>query len=86
MADTLTKNLYTNTKSMEIFERGLKVQPAGIPGHLGPVQSQFIPTSAYPLYAAKAKDSYFWDVDGNRYIDYMCAYGPNVLGYNNEDC
>ena len=26
-----------------------------------------------------------WDVDGNRYIDYMCAYGPNVLGYNDPD-
>ncbi|MBI9106519.1 MAG: aminotransferase class III-fold pyridoxal phosphate-dependent enzyme [Spirochaetales bacterium] len=80
MIDTV----YTHTKSMEVFERALKVQPAGIPGHLGPVQSQFIPTSAYPLYADRAKDSYFWDLDGNRYIDYMCAYGPNVLGYNNE--
>ncbi len=29
--------------------------------------------------------SYFWDVDGNRFIDYMCAYGPNVLGYNDQD-
>jgi len=80
MIDTV----YTHTKSMEVFERGLKVQPAGIPGHLGPVQSQFIPTSAFPLYAERAKDSYFWDLDGNRYIDYMCAYGPNVLGYNND--
>jgi len=54
------------------------------PRTFGPVQSQFIPTSAYPLYADKVKDSYFWDLDGNKYIDYMCAYGPNVLGYNNE--
>lgn len=22
-----------------------------------------------------------WDVDGNRFIDYMCGYGPNILGY-----
>ena len=28
---------------------------------------------------------YFWDVDGNKFIDYMCAYGPNVLGYNDPD-
>ena len=80
----MIETLYTHKKSMEVFERALKVQPAGIPGHLGPVQSQFIPASAYPLYADRAKDSYFWDLDGNRYIDYMCAYGPNVLGYNNE--
>ncbi len=71
-------------KNMELFSRALKVLPTGIPGHLGPVQSQFIPTSAYPLYAERVKDSYFWDVDGNKFIDYMCAYGPNVLGYNND--
>ncbi len=76
--------LYTYTKSMELFNRALKVLPTGIPGHLGPVQSQFIPTSAYPLYAERVKDSYFWDLDDNKFIDYMCAYGPNVLGYNND--
>lgn len=75
---------YTNEKSKELFLKAVKYLPTGIPGHLGPVQSQFIPTSAFPFYAERAKDSYFWDVDGNRYIDYMCAYGPNVLGYNNE--
>lgn len=78
------KALNTYTRSIELFKRALKVIPTGIPGHLGPVQSQFIPTSAYPLYADRVKDSYFWDVDGNKFIDYMCAYGPNVLGYNND--
>lgn len=80
----MTKNRYTQEKSQELFNRALKVLPTGIPGHLGPVQSQFIPTSAFPLYADRVKDSYFWDLDGNKYIDLMCAYGPNVLGYNNE--
>lgn len=32
-----------------------------------------------------AKGTYFWDVDGNKYLDLMCAYGPNVLGYCDED-
>ncbi|MBU0936426.1 MAG: aminotransferase class III-fold pyridoxal phosphate-dependent enzyme [Spirochaetes bacterium] len=75
--------VYKTDKSLELFKRALKVLPAGIPGHLGPVESQFIPTRAFPFYADRVKDSYFWDIDGNRYIDYMCAYGPNVLGYNN---
>ncbi|MBF9018200.1 MULTISPECIES: aminotransferase class III-fold pyridoxal phosphate-dependent enzyme [unclassified Oceanispirochaeta] len=79
-----TEALNSYEKSMELYKRALKVIPAGIPGHLGPVQSQFIPTSAYPLYAERAKNSYFWDLDGNKFIDYMCAYGPNVLGYNND--
>ena len=25
--------------------------------------------------------AYLWDVDGRRYLDFMCAYGPNLLGY-----
>ncbi|MDR1949558.1 MAG: aminotransferase class III-fold pyridoxal phosphate-dependent enzyme, partial [Spirochaetaceae bacterium] len=40
---------------------------------------------AFPFFSERAKGSYFWDVDGNRFIDYMCAYGPNVLGYNDEE-
>lgn len=75
---------YKNDKSVALFKRAVKVIPTGIPGHLGPVESQFIPTSAFPFYAEKVQDSYFWDIDGNKYIDYMCAYGPNVLGYNNK--
>jgi glutamate-1-semialdehyde 2,1-aminomutase len=75
--------LYTYTKSQELFRRAVKVIPTGLPGHLGPVQSQFIPTSSFPFYADRVEASYFWDIDGNKFIDYLCAYGPNVLGYNN---
>lgn len=75
---------YNTDASKELFKRAVKVIPAGIPGHVGPVDSQFIPVSAFPYYADRVKDSYVWDLDDNRYIDYMCAYGPNVLGYNND--
>lgn len=44
-----------------------------------------IPVEAFPLYCDHAKGSYFWDIDGNRFIDYMCAYGPNILGYNDPE-
>lgn len=67
------------------MKRALKVIPAGIYGHLGPAEGCFIPTRAYPFFSNKAKDAYFWDVDDNRFIDYMCAYGPTVLGYHDED-
>ena len=33
----------------------------------------------------EAQGTYFWDVDGNRYLDFMCAYGPNILGYGDPD-
>ena len=73
---------YEYKKSRALFERASQVIPAGIYGHLGPAEGCFIPVSAYPFYIQKAQGAYFWDVDGNRFIDYMCAYGPIVLGYN----
>jgi glutamate-1-semialdehyde 2,1-aminomutase len=77
--------IYKFDKSMELIRRAMNVIPAGIYGHLGPAEGCHIPIDAYPKYCDHAKGSYFWDVDGNRFIDYMCAYGPNILGYNDPD-
>lgn len=76
---------YKHPKSRAMFDRAAKVIPSGVYGHLGPAEGCFIPVDAFPLFGDKAKDSYFWDIDGNKFIDYMCAYGPNVLGYGDED-
>jgi len=72
-------------KSREAFLRAEKVIPSGVYGHQGPAEGCFVPVEAFPFFSAKAKGSYFWDIDGNRFIDYMCAYGPNILGYNDPD-
>ena len=77
--------VYKHDKSTEYFNRATKVIPSGIYGHLGPAEGQFIPVSKWPMFAEKAKGTYIWDVDGNKFIDYMCAYGPNVLGYCDPD-
>jgi len=74
-----------HSKSRELFARAVKVIPGGVYGHLGPAEGCFMPVSAYPLFSSKAQGAYFWDVDGNRYVDYMCAYGPNILGYGDPD-
>lgn len=34
-----------------------------------------------PVFMERAKGAYFWDVDGNRYIDYLAAYGPIITGH-----
>lgn len=72
-------------KSRETFERALKVIPSGIYGHQGPSEGCYVPVEAFPFFSSRANGSYFWDADGNRYIDYMCGYGPNILGYNDPD-
>jgi len=72
-------------KNNEAFVRAQKVIPGGIYGHQGPAEGCYIPASAFPRYSDRAKGSYFWDLDGNRFVDYMCGYGPNVLGYGDPD-
>lgn len=76
---------YEYFESNQAFLRALKVIPGGIYGHLGPVNGCAIPATAYPRFASRTDGAYFWDLDGNRFVDYMCAYGPNILGYNDPD-
>lgn len=60
--------------------RALKVIPNGMYGH----ESVRLLPDSFPQFFSKAAGAYIWDADGNRYLDYMCAYGPSLLGYRNE--
>ena len=73
------------SKSHQEFLRAEKVIPSGIYGHQGPAEGCYVPVEAFPLFSSRAEGSYLWDLDGNRLIDYMCAYGPNILGYHDPD-
>ncbi len=77
--------IYHYEQSRAWFQRAMEVIPSGIYGHQGPGEGCYIPIEAFPFFSERAKGSYFWDVDGNRFIDYMCAYGPNILGYHDPD-
>ena len=79
------RKTYEYPKSRAAFERACKLIPSGIYGHQGPAEGCYVPVEAFPFYASKAQGSYLWDLDGNRFIDYMGAYGPNVLGYNDPE-
>lgn len=72
--------LYRFDESMKLFSRAARVIPGGIYGHESPALS--IPGS-FPYYAACAWGCRYADVDGNQFIDYLCGYGPIILGYNN---
>jgi glutamate-1-semialdehyde 2,1-aminomutase len=69
---------YTFTKSQELFARSAGVIPSGIYGHQSP--AMLVP-GAYPYFYERGEGSHVWDVDGNEYIDYICSYGPIVLGH-----
>ena len=70
------------SKSMALFKRASEVIPGGIYGHATPAAT--IP-GAFPYFAERAEGARYWDVDGNGYIDYMCGYGPILLGYNHPE-
>jgi len=69
---------YTFEKSDALMNRAKKVIPGGIYGHQTPI---LLTRGAYPSFFARGEGSHIWDVDGNEYIDYMCSYGPIVLGH-----
>jgi glutamate-1-semialdehyde 2,1-aminomutase len=58
-------------------ERAAAVIPGGMYGH----ESTALLPAEFPQFFARAKGARLWDADGNEYIDFMCAYGPNLLGY-----
>lgn len=77
--------IYDYPKSREAFARAVKVIPGGIYGHLGPTEGCHIPASAYPFYSSRAEGAYIWDLDGNKFIDHMAAFGPMILGYADKE-
>ncbi|MEI2268759.1 aminotransferase class III-fold pyridoxal phosphate-dependent enzyme [Microbacterium sp. No. 7] len=81
----MSSPVYTFDKSLAAFRRAQRVIPGGVPGHLGPTEGLHLPNDGFPKFAARAEGTRFWDLDGNEFIDWMCAYGPNVLGYNDPD-
>ena len=48
----------------------------------GGVQHNLAFNYPFPIAIEKAEDAYLWDVDGNRYIDFLQAGGPTMLGSN----
>ena len=55
-----------------------------IPGGVtSPVRS-FNAVGGTPFFTTKAKDHYLYDIEGNRYIDYICSWGANIVGHAND--
>src|SRR5579863_342298 len=67
--------------SKELFERAQKSIPGGVNS---PVRA-FRNVGGTPLFIRKAKGSYLYDADGNKYIDYIASWGPMILGHAHEE-
>ena len=64
-------------KSEKLFSEAQKVMPGGVNS---PVRA-FKSVGMDPLFIAKAKGAHVFDVDGNKYVDYVGSWGPMILGH-----
>lgn len=65
------------TKSEQLFTRASKLMPGGVNS---PVRA-FRAVGRHPFFVEKAAGPYLYDVDKNRYLDYVCSWGPGILGH-----
>jgi glutamate-1-semialdehyde 2,1-aminomutase len=66
-----------DARSRELFARAQRVIPGGVNS---PVRA-FRSVGGTPYFVARAEGAYVWDVDGNRYLDYVQSYGASILGH-----
>lgn len=74
----ILENRIKFTKSYELYERSCKSYWHGTTQSKTP--ENYIP-GQFPLFIEKSKGAYLWDIDGNRYTDYIMGYGAISLGY-----
>jgi glutamate-1-semialdehyde 2,1-aminomutase len=67
----------TPTTNEQWYERGL----AHIPGGVNSPVRAFRSVGGTPYFVARAEGAYVWDVEGNRFIDYVQSYGASILGH-----
>jgi glutamate-1-semialdehyde aminotransferase len=70
------------TKSFELYEEALNLIPGAILGIRRPYN--FV-EGEYPIFFKEAKGGKVIDVDGNSYIDMLCAYGPIIIGHQEPE-
>lgn len=63
--------------SEKLFADALRIIPGGVNS---PVRA-FRAVDGKPLFISRAQGAHLWDVDGNAYIDYVCTWGPSILGH-----
>ncbi len=70
-----------NERSKSLFDDALRLMPGGVNS---PARS-WSGVGGDPLFLARGAGSRVWDADGHEYIDYVCSWGPLVLGHAPAD-
>jgi len=72
-----TANANNRRKSVQAFAQACNYLPGGVDS---PVRA-FGGVDINPIFIASAKGSKIYDIDGNQFIDYVCSWGPMILGH-----
>ena len=75
-----TNSVRSREGSNKLFDSAKKVIPGGVNS---PVRA-FKSVGGTPIFIDHANGAYIYDVDGNRYIDYIASWGPMILGHAHE--
>ncbi len=67
----------TDTRSAELYSRALQVIPGGVNSPVRAMRA----IGRDPLFVARGEGAELIDVDGNRYLDYVCSWGPLIHGH-----
>jgi glutamate-1-semialdehyde 2,1-aminomutase len=67
-------------RSTELFEQAKNLMPGGVNS---PVRA-YLNVNRVPRFIRSARGSKIYDEDGNEYIDYVCSWGPGILGHAHE--
>jgi glutamate-1-semialdehyde 2,1-aminomutase len=67
----------TDTRSAELYRRALEVLPGGVNSPVRAMRA----IGRDPIFIARGEGAELLDVDGNRYVDYVCSWGPLIHGH-----
>jgi glutamate-1-semialdehyde 2,1-aminomutase len=70
-------NIQVETADQKLRARARRVVPGGMFGHM---RASGLP-AGYPQFFERGEGCHLWDVDGRRYVDFMCSWGPIILGH-----
>ena len=77
MSDTVSTDSVSTARSAALFARAAALMPGGVNS---PVRA-FGAVGGTPRFLARAHGAHVWDEDGRRYLDYVGAWGPMLLGH-----
>ena len=66
-----------DTRSAELYARAVRYLPGGVNSPVRAMRS----IGRDPLFIERGEGAEIIDVDGNRYVDYVCSWGPLILGH-----